>query len=100
MIPCTNSKSRAVILTQISLKQIAIDSKPKAANKLSAIFGSRAIMLSTIQGPRAMNLNSDAKRIDSKRDLQIASSLNKQSIDLKNKHALCLRRILRLTFKV
>jgi hypothetical protein len=59
MIPCTNSKSRAVILTQISLKQIVINSKPKAANKLSAIFRSRAIMPSTIQRPRAINLNSN-----------------------------------------
>jgi hypothetical protein len=69
MIPCTNSGSRAAILTQISLEQTAIDSKPRAANEPSAIFGSRAMMPSTIQRPRAINSNSDAKRIDSKRDL-------------------------------
>jgi hypothetical protein len=69
MIPCTNSRSRATILTQISLEQTAINSKPRAANEPSAIFRSRAMMPSTIQRLRAMNSNSDAKRIDSKRDL-------------------------------
>ena len=69
MIPCTNSRSRAVILTQISLKQTAINSKPRAANELSAIFKFRAIIPSTIQRLRAINLNSNAKRINSKRDL-------------------------------
>jgi hypothetical protein len=96
----TNSGSGAVIPTQISLEQTAINSKPRAANKLSAIFRSRAMMPSTIQGPKAMNSNSDAKRIDSKRDLQIASSSNRQSINLRNRYALCLRRTLRPTFKV
>ena len=100
MIPCTNSGSRAVILTQISLEQTAINSKPRAVNKLNAIFGFRAIMLSTIQRPRAINLNSNAKRIDSKRDLQIASSSNRQSIDPRNRHAPRPGRTLRLTFKV
>ena len=52
-------------------------------------------MLSTIQRPRAINSNSNAKRIDPKQDLQIASSLNKQQ-----RFSLHLRRILRLTFKV
>jgi len=48
------------------------------------------MMLSTIQKLRAINLNSNAKRIDLKQDLQIANSLNKQR----------LRRILKLIFKV
>jgi hypothetical protein len=57
-------------------------------------------MPSTIQRPRAMNSNSDAKRIDPKRDLQITNSSNRQqSIDL-NKPALRLGRTLRPTFKV
>jgi len=34
-------------------------------------------MLSTIQRPRAINSNSNAKRIDLKQDLQITSSSNK-----------------------
>jgi len=100
MIPCTNSGSGAVIPTQISLEQTAIDSEPGAANELSAIFGSRAMMPGTIRGPRAINSNSDAKRIDFERDLQIASSSNGQSIDLRNRHALRPGRILRPTFKV
>jgi len=53
------------------------------------------MMLSTIQGPRAINLNSNAKRIDFKQDLQIASGLNRQQ-----RSSLRSRRILRLTFKV
>jgi hypothetical protein len=57
-------------------------------------------MPNTIQRPRAMNSNSDAEKIDSKRDLQIASSSNGQSIDLRNRHALRLGKTLRPTFKV
>ena len=75
-------------------------SKPRATNKLSAIYRSRAIMPSTNSKPKAINLNSNAKRIDPKQDLQITSSLNKQSINLKNKSFLRLRRTLRLIFKV
>jgi len=52
-------------------------------------------MSNIIQRPKAINLNSNAKRINLKQDLQIASSLNKQQRSL-----LCLRRILRLIFKV
>ena len=52
-------------------------------------------MPSTIQRPRAINLNSNAKRIDFEQDLQIASSSNRQQ-----RSSLRLRRILRLTFKV
>ena len=107
VIPSTNSRSRAVILTQNKPKANSKNnSKPKAtkkpsANKLSttkkpkAIFESRAIMPSTIQKPRAINLNSNAKRIDLKQDLQITSSLNKQQ-----RSFLYLKRILRLIFKV
>jgi len=71
-IPCTNSKSKAIILREPS------------ANKLGA----------------TINSNSNAKRIDLKRDLQITSSSNEQSTNLKNKSSLRLRRTLRLTFKV
>ena len=102
MIPYTNSKSRAVILTQ---NKPSVNNKPRAtkepsANKPSATEKPRAIrframMLSTIQGPRAINLNSNAKRIDFKQDLQIASGLNRQQ-----RSSLRSRRILRLTFKV
>ena len=102
MIPCTNSKSGAVILTQ---NRPSANNKPRAtkelsANKPSAIekpraIRSRAMMPSTIQRPRAINSNSDTKRIDSKQDLQIASSSNKQQ-----RSSLRLGRILRLTFKV
>ena len=98
----TNSKSKAVILTQ---NKPSANNKPRAtkelsANKLSATkkpraIRSRAIMPSTIQRPRAINSNSNAKRINSKQDLQITSSLNKQQ-----KSFLRLRRILRLIFKV
>jgi len=57
-------------------------------------------MPSTIQRPRAINLNNNTKRINLKQDLQITNSLNKQqSINL-NKLALCLRKTLRLIFKV
>jgi len=102
MIPCTNSRSGAVILTQ---NRPSANSKPRATKKPSAnkpstiekprVIRFRAIMLSTIQGPRAINLNSNAKRIDFEQDLQIASSSNKQQ-----KSSLCLRRILRPIFKV
>jgi hypothetical protein len=102
MIPCTNSRSRAVILTQ---NKPSANSKPRAtkepsANKPSATkkpkaIRSRAIMPSTIQKPKAINSNSNAKRIDFKQDLQITSSSNKQQ-----RSSLRLRRILRLTFKV
>ena len=52
-------------------------------------------MLSTNSRPRAINLNSNTKRIDLKQDLQITSNLNKQQ-----RSFLCLRKILRLIFKV
>jgi hypothetical protein len=52
-------------------------------------------MPSTIQKPRAINLNSNAKRINLKQDLQITSSLNKQQ-----RSFLHLGKILRLIFKV
>jgi len=71
-IPCTNSRSRAIILRELS------------ANKLEA----------------TMNSNSNAERIDLKRDLQITSSSNEQSTNLKNKLSLRPRRTLRPTFKV
>jgi hypothetical protein len=45
------------------------DSEPRATKKLSAIYRSRAIMPSTNSRPRAKNSNSNAKRIDPKRDL-------------------------------
>jgi hypothetical protein len=113
MILCTNSRSRAVIPTQNRPSANSEnDSKPRATNKPSAnsknnskpratkkpkaIFESRAMMLSTIQRPRAMNSNSNAKRIDPKRDLQIANSSNRQQ----SINSLRLGRILRLTFKV
>jgi len=58
-------------------------------------------MPSTNNKPKAINSNSNTKRIDFKQDLQIASSLNKQqSINLRNKFSLRLGRTLRLTFKV
>jgi hypothetical protein len=97
MIPCTDSGSGAVIPTQ---NGPSVDSEPGAANEPSAIFGSRAMMPGTIRRPRAMNSNSDAERIDSERDLQIASSSNGQSIDPRNRHALRPGRTLRPTFKV
>jgi len=57
-------------------------------------------MLSTNSRPRAINLNSNTKRIDLKQDLQITNSLNKQqSINL-NKPSLRLGKTLRLIFKV
>jgi hypothetical protein len=108
MIPSTNSRSGAVIPTQKgpsanskndsepkATKEPSAN-KPRATKKPKAIFGSRAMMLSTIQRPRAINLNSDAKRIDSKQDLQITNSLNRQQ----SINSLRLGRILRPTFKV
>ena len=102
VILSTNSKFKAIILTQ---NKPSANSKPKATKELSVnkpkaikkprAIRFRAIMPSTIQRPRAINLNSNAKRIDLKQDLQIASSLNKQQ-----RSSLCLRRILRLIFKV
>ena len=57
-------------------------------------------MLSTIQRLRAINLNSNTKRINLKQDLQITNSLNKQqSINL-NKLTLRLGKTLKLIFKV
>ena len=91
-----------MILTQ---NKLSANNKPKAtkepsANKPSTIkklraIRSRAIIPSIIQRPRAINLNSNAKRIDFEQDLQIASSLNKQQ-----RSSLRLRRILRPIFKV
>ena len=58
-------------------------------------------MLNTNNKLRAMNLNSNAKRIDFKQDLQIASSSNRQqSINLRNRSSLRLGRTLRPIFKV
>jgi hypothetical protein len=74
MIPYTNSRSRAIILTQ---KEPSANSKPKATNKPKAIYRSKAIIPSTNSKPRAINLTSNSKRIDSKQDLQTTSSLNK-----------------------
>ena len=89
VIPSTNSKSGAVILTQNRLsanskndsklkatKELSTN-KPSATKKPRTIFKFRAVMLSTIQRPRAINSNSNAKRIDLKQDLQITSSSNK-----------------------
>jgi len=77
----TNNKSKAIILTQNKLnansknnskpkaiKELSTN-KPKATKKLKAIFKFKAIMLSTIQRPRIINLNSNAKRIDLKQNL-------------------------------
>jgi hypothetical protein len=86
-----------VILTQNKPKA---NSKPRAIKKPKAIFRSKAIMLSTIQRPRAINLNSNAKKIDPKQDLQITNSLNKQQGINLNKLALRLKRTLKPTFKV
>jgi hypothetical protein len=92
MILSTNSRSRAVILTQKGPSaNNKNDSKPRATKKPRAIFRSRAIMLSTIQKLRDINSTSNAKRIDPKQDLQITSSSNRQQR---------LERILRLIFKV
>jgi hypothetical protein len=76
------------------------DSKPRATKEPSAIYRSRAMMPSTNSEPRAINSNSNAKKIDPKQDLQIASSSNRQSIDPRNRHALRPRRTLRPTIKV
>ena len=65
MIPSTNSKSRAMIPTQKEPRA----NEPRATNEPSAINGSRAIMPNTNSGPRALNSNSNTKRIDPKRDL-------------------------------
>ena len=73
----TNSRFGAVILREPS------------ANKLGATKELKAI-----------NLTGNAKRIDPKRDLQITSSSNEQSTNLKNKLSLRPRRTLRPTFKV
>ena len=92
----TNSRSRAVILNQKGPSANSKNnSKPRATKEPSAINGSRAMMPSTIRRPRAINSNSDAKRIDFKQDLQIASSSNRQQ-----RSSLRLGRILRPTFKV
>ena len=99
VIPSTNSKSRAVIPTQKE-PSAKSESEPRATNKPRAIYKSRAMMPSTNSKLRTINLNSNTERIDLKQDLQIASCSNRQSIDLRNKHALCLRRTLRPTFKV
>jgi len=71
-IPCTDSRSGAII------------SREPSANKPGA----------------TMNSNSNAERIDPKRDLQITSGSNEQSTNLKNKSSLRPRRTLRPTFKV
>ena len=102
MIPYTNSRSRAMILTQ---NKLSANNKPKATKELSVnkpsatkkprAIRSKAIIPSTIQRPKAINLNNNAKRINFKQDLQITSSLNKQQ-----RSSLRLRRILRLIFKV
>ena len=102
MIPCTDSGSGAVISNQKGPSADSEnDSEPGATKEPRAINGSRtlfpytdhrsgAMIPGTDSGPRDMNSNSNAKRIDPKRDLQIASGSNRQR----------LGRILRPTFKV
>ena len=62
--------------------------------------GSRTVILSTNSRPRAINSISNTKRINLKQDLQITSSLNRQSMNLRNKSSLRLGRNLRPIFKV
>jgi hypothetical protein len=70
VIPCTDSRSRAVISNQKGPSADSEnDSEPRATKKPSAIYRSRAIMPNTNSGPRAINSNSNAKRINPKRDL-------------------------------
>jgi hypothetical protein len=70
MIPYTDSGSRAVIPTQKGPSANSEnDSEPRATKKPSAIYRSRAIMPGTDSGPRAIDLNGNAERIDPKRDL-------------------------------
>ena len=91
VIPSTNSGSRAIIPTEKGPSANSEnDSEPRATKKPSAIYRSRAMMPGTNSGPRDMNSNSNAERIDPKRDLQIASGSNGQRPG----------RILRPTFKV
>ena len=49
---------------------------------------------------KAMNSTGNAERMDPERDLQITSSSNEQSTNLKNRSSLRPRRTLRPTFKV
>ena len=101
-IPCTDSGSGAVIPTQKEPRADSEnDSEPGAANEPSAINRSRTMIPSTVSKPRAMNLYSNAERIDPKRDLQITSDSNRQqSMNLRNRSSLCPGRIPRPTFKV
>jgi hypothetical protein len=88
VIPCTNSGFGAKIL-----REPRANSEPRATKEPRAD--------SEIDSkPRAMNSNGNAEGMDPERDLQIASGLNGQSIDLRNRHAPRLRRTLRPTFKV
>jgi hypothetical protein len=88
----TNNKSRTMI-----------SNKPRANSEIDSKLGAtkEPSANSRINSkPRAINSNSNAERIDPAQDLQIASGLNGQSINLRNRHAPRLRRTLRPTFKV
>ena len=113
MIPCTDSRSRAVILNQKGPSANSEnDSEPGATKEPRAINGSRtlfpytdqrsgAMIPGTDSGPRAMNSTGNAERIDPKRDLQITSSSNgQQSMNPRNRSSLRPGRTLRPTFKV
>ena len=81
LIPCTNSRSRAIILTQKEPSADSKnDSKPGATNEPRAINRSRTLIPctnrrsgtmipSTDSEPRAINSNSNAERIDPEQDL-------------------------------
>jgi hypothetical protein len=92
MIPYTDNGSKAVIPREPRANS-KINGEPRATKepKANSKINSE---------PRAINSNSNAKRIDPKRDLQIASGSNGQSINLRNKSSLRPRRTLRPTFKV
>src|SRR5438552_17322884 len=97
MIPYTNNRSGAVILITKELStnnksdsKLRVIRKPstnniKATNKLKAINRFGIMILNTNNKLSIINLTSNTKRIDLKQDLQITSSSNKQSIDLRNR---------------
>ena len=112
MIPCTDSRSGAVISNQ---KGPSADSEndsepgatkePRAINRSRTLFPytdhrSGAMIPGTDSGPRAMNSTSNAERIDPERDLQITSGSNGQSMNPRNRSSLRPGRTLRPTFKV
>ena len=113
VIPGTDSRSRAVILTQKGPSADSEnDSEPGATNEPRAINRSRTLIPCTdrrsgtmIPGtdsePRAMNSNGNTERIDPEQDLQITNGSNRQqSINPRNRSSLCPRRTLRPMFKV